>query len=377
MDKDVSYEQILSPQEEKDFYKEQNFIGITEEGSFVPTRTLKILPLIKKNYQYIYYTTQSGAQFGWNTFLWEVINSVCMATVLCLVGYNVFAGTVCMHKDGYNSDFWMASFGIYCALVFGTTAVIMVRTSQFTWLYFLVFIILLSMFPFFFLCYLFDTVLITTPNFKEYVMINLSETYQYYLFFIFFTALSVAVEVSAILFRSYYRPTLADYFKWLIKNGKADQPEYFDAAILQNFRQLQDPIPKKITVDWSEVLSRSHVEEKVGDSDKDPLVEPNIVISKQEDTKSLMSVEATTNFHTKVINPHEQSDKQSQSTIILQKLSLLSDAKKSGLFTAVEASTHKDKPSLDYTKPRRISSRDLEVPLPAKMPYSLDEGESS
>jgi hypothetical protein len=364
IDKDVTYEQVLSEEEEAEYHKDDNYTGWTDEGSYIPTRRMKILPLIKKNFQYLYHTTQSGAPFGWNSFFWEAVNSLCMATILCLVGYNVYAGTVCMHRDGHTSDFWMASFGIYAALVFGTTAVVLVRTSQITWIYLIFFIFFFSLVPFFLLSYLFDTMLVTTPNLKEYVMVNLSETHVYYLYFILFTGLSILVEVGFLFIRYYYKPTLADYFRWLIKNNKADSEEYFDQAILQNFKRLQDPIPKKVEIEWSDVISRSQIEEKSNEIEKEDNYNPEDV-QKPDEYKSLNSADLTTNFNTNLTTPHEDQSK--RSIFVMQNIG----------HTPEPAQDHNtqipESPNLLFSKPRRISSQEFPVPNLEQMEQELEE----
>jgi hypothetical protein len=368
VDKDVTYEQVLTKKEEEEVYGPNNYTGWTEEGSYIPTKRLKILPLIKKNFQFLYHTTQSGAPFGWNTFLWEVINSLSMATILCLVGYNVYAGTVCMHHQGYTSDFWMASFGIYSALVFAITAVVIVRTFQITWVYIILFIILLSLAPFFFLSYMFDTILITTPNFKEYVMVNLSETYVYYLYFILFTGLAIVIETGALFFRYYYKPTLADYFKWLIKNNKADSPEYFDEAILQNFKRLQDPIPKKVDIEWSDIISKSQMDEKAQEveEENDDKKEDN---QKPDDVKSLNSEDFTTNVQTNLTNTHDMGDFSRRTLLTFES----PDGRPTELMTPTNKPQNIEFPvevpkvepqNIQFVKPRRISSHEFEVPDP-------------
>lgn len=278
-DKDVTYEYIMNSEEEDEHYRQSAFTGVSEDNSHLPTKTVKVLPLIKKNYHYLYYITQKGLPFGWHTYFWQVINSLIMSVILCLTGYQVYSGDVIAHKDGYPADFWMASFGIYTALVLSTIVVVLIRTSQITWLYILFYIGLLTLGPFYILTYLYDTHLLTTPNLKEFVIYNLSSTWIFYLFSIFFIMTAFMIEIFYIYFKQLFRPTLADYFKWLIKNKKANDPDYFAPAILENFIKLHDPIPKKNEIEWSDIYSSkaSNLVEK-----KD---NPEIAEDSQEDNK--------------------------------------------------------------------------------------------
>lgn len=254
-DKDITYEHIMNSKEEEEHYNVNPYTGSSEDNSFIPTKCLKVHPLIKKNFHLLYYITQKGLPFGWHTFLWQVINSLFMSLVLCLIGYQVYSGTTILHMNGYPADFWMASFGIYTALVFATIVAVIVRTSQITWIFILVFILGLSLGPFYILTYLYDTHLQTKSSLKEFVIFNLSDTYSFYLFFIFFMLVVFIIEIGTVYFRLLYKPTLADYFKWLLKNGKANEKEYFTPSIMENFISLHDPIAKKVDIDWTDIFS--------------------------------------------------------------------------------------------------------------------------
>lgn len=290
-DKDVTYEHIMSSDEEKVYYSEQNFTGLTEDNSHVPTKTLKVLSLIKKNFHYLYYISQRELTFGWHTFLWEVLKSLVMATILCLVGYNVYSGTSVSHEDGYPADFWMASFGIYTALVYATLTVVVVRTSQITWMYILLYVLGCSLIPFFLLSYLYDTHLLTTPNLKEFVMLNLSATSHFYLFFLLYTMIAFIIEILFIFFRLLHKPTLADYFNWLIKNGKADNPDYFKHSILENFIKLQDPIQRKADPDMSDINSEAASFKNETNKEKVEFMEEKHIIGQIESSRAFLSVE--------------------------------------------------------------------------------------
>jgi hypothetical protein len=281
-----------------------------------------------------------------------------------------------MHNQGYTSDFWMASFGIFAALVFGTTAVVLVRTWRITWLYVLLFVIGLSIIPFFLLSYLFDTILVTTPNFKEYVMVNLSSTFQYYLYFFFFTGLCIMVETLALFMRFYYKPTLADYFRWLIKIGKVDQPEYFDKEILQNFMRMQDPIPKKKPIEWSDIISRSQIAE-----DKSAMVELESMKDEEDEEKNIEEekLKEGTNMANNTTTGTEDTSKRT----LVSVFSPFGDSDRPSITGSEKFKAAGDHPVMDeqpnpqFCRPRRIKSREIDEDDSAEMDEQLEEAPKS
>lgn len=198
-------------------------------------------------------------------------------------------------------------------------------------------------------------------------MVNLSETYVYYLYFILFTGLTIAIETGALFIRYYYKPTLADYFKWLIKNNKADSPEYFDEAILKNFKRLQDPIPKKEELEWSDIISKSQLDEKLKSSEieKEEIKEEK---GKPDDMKSLNSEVLTTNVQTNLNNTHDMGDFSRRSLMTFESpdgrnTELMTPTRTQNIGFPVEA-PRVEPQEIQFVKPRRISSHEFEVPNP-------------
>lgn len=242
-DKDVTYEYVMNEDEEDEFYRSNEYTGISLDQSYVPTSNLKTKYLIKKYFHYLYYTTQKGWSFNWKTFFGEVVNAIIISVVLCLFGYLIFAGDRAITIDGQTSDFWIASFSIYASLVYTTNIVILTRAGQITWLL-IVYCTFISIFPFLVLSFIFDTYM-DLPDARQRILENMAISSQYYLFFILTMSVGFIIEVLKRFYKMFYKPTLSEYFLWLIKNKKEDQEQYFTPEIFEAFAKLHDPIKKK------------------------------------------------------------------------------------------------------------------------------------
>ena len=241
-DKDVTYEYVMNDDEEEEHYRSNEFTGLSLDQSYVPTTNLKTKYLIKKHFHHLYYTTQRGWAFNWKTFLGEVLNALVISIVLCLFGYLIFAGDRAITIDGQTSDFWIASFSIYSSLVYTTNVVILTRAGQITWLL-IVYCTFISVIPFWVLSYVFDTYM-DLPDARQRILENMVISSQYYLFFILTMSVGFIIEVLKRFFKMYHKPTLSEYFLWLIKNKKDDQEKYFAQEILDSFIKLHDPIKR-------------------------------------------------------------------------------------------------------------------------------------
>lgn len=241
-DKDVTYERIMNQKEEEEYYKTNAFTGQTVDNSFTPIRILKTLPLIKKHIHKLYYTTQQGYKFTWTTFFGEVVNGIVVAFLLGYLGFNIFDGKIPIHEDGYTPDYWMVSFAIYGALIYSTNVVLFIRADQITWFYIGV-IFLLTLIPYWILNFLFDT-LINMENSSQRVLINLFNTYQYFMFAATIVVACVIIEFSKKLYRMYWKPSLVEYFQFLISNNLCDDPARFEDQILEAFQSNHDPIKR-------------------------------------------------------------------------------------------------------------------------------------
>lgn len=242
-DKDVTYEYVMNDEEEEEHYRSNEFTGLSLDQSYVPTTNLKTKYLIKKYFHHLYYTTQRGWTFNWKTFLGEVVNAVVISVVLCLFGYLIFAGDRAITIDGQTSDFWIASFSIYASLVYTTNVVILTRAGQITWLL-IVYCTFISVIPFWLLSFIFDTYM-DLPDARQRILENMAVSSQYYLFFILTMSVGFIIEVFKRFYKMFHKPTLSEYFLWLIKNKKEDQEQYFTQEIFDSFIKLHDPIKRK------------------------------------------------------------------------------------------------------------------------------------
>lgn len=219
------------------------FTGWTADDSYIPTSRLRVLPLIKKHFHVLYQTTQKGQYFGWHTFTQEVANSLINSLLLWGLGYTVYSGKVIVHIDGHTPDFWMASFAIYASLIYMTNISLLVRVDQITWTL-MGYIFFLSLGPFFIMSFLFDLVF-PGPNAQQRILFNIGDTYHYYLLFIILGVAVFMIEVCRKMYRVNWKPNIADYFRHLIKNGKANDPAYFTKDIFDQFKEADEPIQKK------------------------------------------------------------------------------------------------------------------------------------
>lgn len=240
-DKDVTYEWVMSEEEEETYYQAHTFTGESLDQSYLPTSTIKIFSEIKKHYHKLYYLTQDGSAFGWSTFFGEVINGLVIAMLIGYIGYNVFGGDIIMHSDGYNPDYWMASFALYSSLIYCTNVVLLIRANQITWLLTLAYVGAASLMPFFVLVFLFDTVL-EVQNAGSRSYLNLCQTWHYYFFCLSVIMACSFIEISKKMYRMFWKPYLNDYFKYLIHRGEQDNPENFKPEILEAFVKIHDPI---------------------------------------------------------------------------------------------------------------------------------------
>lgn len=242
-DKEVTYEYIMNEQEERHHYRERDFQTIDPNNSYIPSSSVKIMPLIKKNFQYLYHTTQQSWDFNWKIFFVEIINALAQAVILCTLIFSVCSGTSIQHQDGYTYDFWMASFTIYGSLVYITNLVIVMRSGQITW-FVMFWVAFFSIIPFLTFSLIFDTVM-NIENGSQYILLNMGSTYHYYLVCIVMTFIVYYFEVMRTCIRVFWKPRLSDYFRLLIKREKQDDPTKFDREFLISFSELNNPIQKR------------------------------------------------------------------------------------------------------------------------------------
>lgn len=241
-DKDITYEYIMNEEEEVNYYQTREFNSLDLDSSYVPTSTLKIMPLIKSNFQYLYHTTQQNWDFGWKIFFVEVINSIALAVVVCTLAFSVCSGTSVQHQSGFTYDFWMTSFTIYGSIIYITNLVVVFRSGQITW-FVMFWVAFFSIIPFLVLSLLFDTVM-NIENGSQYILLNMGSTYHYYLVCAVMTFIAFLFEAVRKCVQVFWWPRLSDYFRLLINLKKENDPENFDKEILESFAHLHNPIQK-------------------------------------------------------------------------------------------------------------------------------------
>jgi hypothetical protein len=145
--------------------------------------------------------------------------------------------------NGYTYDFWMMSFTVYASLIFISNVTLLVRTEHIS-VFLLFWIIGFSILPYLILNYVFDTQL-DVENGSQYLINQMSETSHYYLVLSANIMIAFMIEMWRRLRQVFWKPRINDYFKTLLKEGKAGEDKYFTEDILKSFVQVQEPIKKK------------------------------------------------------------------------------------------------------------------------------------
>lgn len=242
-EKNLTYEYIMNENEEREYLAQNSFVGLSLDGSFLPCPTLRILDNIKKHFQWSYYISQKSLDFGWKKFGSEVLSSSFQAAALCTVTFGVCSGLNIQHVNGYTYDFWMMSFTVYASLIFISNVTLLVRTEHIS-VFLLFWIIGFSILPYLILNYVFDTQL-DVENGSQYLINKMSETSHYYLVLSANIMIAFMIEMWRRLRQVFWKPRINDYFKTLLKEGKAGEDKYFTEDILKSFVQVQEPIKKK------------------------------------------------------------------------------------------------------------------------------------
>lgn len=142
--------------------------------------------------------------------------------------------------EGRAADHWCVSVTVYTSIVISTNIAVFIRSRSVTWLLILV-ILFTSVVPYFLFMYWYD----------RWDWINVESTYSASkLFFSPHFYLCVAINCMYVVISEvfhlikYYRisPTLAEYFKLLIKRNKDTNPSYFNEKILREIKKYQNPL---------------------------------------------------------------------------------------------------------------------------------------
>ena len=241
-DKDVTYQYVMNEEEEEQYYRTHDFSVRTPDDSFIATSSVRHMPLIKANFQYLYHTTQQNWDFNWKVFFLEVLYSVSLAVILCTLAFSVCSGVSIQHEDGYTYDFWMASFTIYGCLIYITNVAIALRSGQITW-FVMFWIAFFSVIPFLVISLLFDTIM-KIENGSQYILLNMGSTYHYYLVCCAMVFIAFLFEITRKFVQVIWRPRLSDYFRLLINRGLENDPSKFEKGFLASFSHLRNPIQK-------------------------------------------------------------------------------------------------------------------------------------
>lgn len=242
-DKDATYEYLMNEKESQEFYRSQGFTGTSLDGSFVPSKTLRILENVKANFHYLYHTTQRGWDFCWKKLGIEAVNSIICAAAICTIAFGALSGVNTVHEAGYTYDFWMSSFTIYASAILMSNVVIVCRASQISW-FLLFWVFAGSIIPFYVISFFYDTMM-NLENGSQFIILNIGTTYHYYLVIGANMMVAFMIEMGRRCGQAFYRLRLADYFKLLINNGLDWDPARFNKELMREFADLHDPPTKK------------------------------------------------------------------------------------------------------------------------------------
>lgn len=185
--------------------------------------------MIKSKYQHLYYTSQKSIYFNIKSFLIELMQAFFVICAMVLTSQYVFSYSIVSIK-GFTGDHWNVSFTVYSSIIMGVNIILLFRCRSMTWL--LVNIIFFtSVLPYFLFMYIYDRL----PS------MNLESAYSTELLFgtvHFYLCLSIncmyVLIPEMLQLMKFYRikPTLAEYFKVLIKFGKEKDAVFFEETAI-------------------------------------------------------------------------------------------------------------------------------------------------
>ena len=148
-----------------------------------------------------------------------------------------------LSKAGQVSDHWSVSFTIYASIVLSVNITVLFRCRSITWLT-LVAIFLTSIFPYFLFMYWYDRWDWINVE-SSYSTDVLFKTIHFYLL-VSINCMYVTIGEMLYLMKIYrMKPTLAEYFKLLIKIGKEDNASYFNNKSINYIKRFWNPLELK------------------------------------------------------------------------------------------------------------------------------------
>lgn len=247
--------QATAEQSENSFevQKAKNETQIDE--SFINCKEISAHKLIKSKYQHLYYTSQKSIYFNIKSFLIELLQAFVVICAMVLTSQYVFSYSI-VSIDGFTGDHWNVSFTVYSSIIMGVNIILLFRCRSMTW--FLVNIIFFtSVLPYFIFMYIYDR--LPSMNIESaYSTELLFGTVHFYLC-LSINCMYVLIPEMLQLMKFYrIRPTLAEYFKVLIKFKKEKDPVYFEETAIQAIKKFWNPIKlQKNQADFSQGFTES------------------------------------------------------------------------------------------------------------------------
>lgn len=244
-DQDIRY---LSPKiSESDEYPEKppvfDSIESPVDDSMITCSKIRILKLVKKNFQHFYYITKRRILFSNNSFFYEFIISNIQAASVTVISFFFFSSNTVINQRGDSPDIMMIGYLIYILLI-GTHIIGMVmRAGNINWLTVLT-AVLGSVLPYISLAIWYD--------YNDGMNIHGTHTFIPMIFNVrFYLIIGVCLggvfytELILMIISFWFKPTLSEYTRCIKKMKKVDDPLYFKKKIIQCIKELHDPIMKK------------------------------------------------------------------------------------------------------------------------------------
>lgn len=167
------------------------------------------------------------------------MNVLIITIMMVLTTQNVFSEAI-LTIDGHTSDHWSVSFTIYTSIVMGTNIALFFRCRSITWMLFWI-VLLTSVAPYYIFMYVYDRM--TWINLEStYSTGVLFHSYHFYLCVFINCIYVVFFEIFNLIKFYRVKPTLSEYFKILILQGKDDNPIYFQEKAIKSIKAFWNPL---------------------------------------------------------------------------------------------------------------------------------------